>query len=1198
MLIRILKFLKKILRPLPLIAVVSAILALMVYFFGEKIGARGVYPFANSDIRFWSALCFAAVAVLLGGFLLVQAIFTWLANRRKAADREPTVEELEASAMKMVFDRGLKVIRNRWSGDGKGLYGLPWYLVVGRAESGKSSLIENSDLRFPIDHEIDLELRDLADRKAAGFFRWRVAGNEAVLLDLNGEYFRVDKERTSVQNVLWDKFLSNLQRIRPRRPVNGVVLAIDFAEFLGMTEAERDEYSRQVRGIVNELVERLGTRMTIHLTFTKLDQVAGFKDFFATLSAADRDMLYGFHFLCEGHHTPEWLTQFETQYEEYLERLHLRLKKKMLELKSASSRQEAFSFYRVFLGLEEPLRSFLEAALSPDKFTTPPLVRGVYFLSNRQENAPRNAFLEAVGERYAIPDPLYGTSQGSSYPYFVNNFLKKVVFPEAGLAGDNQKAVERYCKQMAAAAVLVLVVCLGGGLYWNNRYEANLAYANDVLNKTRDFTGRGLRVTYDITGQRLLTPLNHIREAMSAFKDYRDTGPVAAQLSLYQGRRIGPLVDKAYRNILNTHFAPTIIKGLERDLRTVCPKGGDTELGYLRVYRMMADLKGRDNRAVERYFNAFWTDKVIGSRDKVAQLNSHLAYMLEESPQAYDVNPSVVLQAQRDLGKLTPFRRVYHSMRELTERQLPNPLEFSRSVGAAFDLVYQPSPTTEGTADTSGANGRGSGLDGCGVITERSFEGSPFRIPRFFTKAQFHDFFVPEIARVASIAADDLWVLGQLEDNQYSQADYEEIRSKVRDNYVEEYIGTWRQSLNMMKVQDFEDIRHATEVLHTLSGTNSPMRRVAELVSENTVIYMPEAKGAQGEGVNLTDVKLEPNREAGLRIAAAFALIQGMLNERPDGNPSNMDQIQEALKAVYDYMKSVRDAPDPNAKALELAIQRAQLAGEDPIFVLQRIADRAPAPFDRQLRHVASEAWRTIMAAATVELNRKWQNEVYGTYQRLIAGKYPFDRRSSQDLPLQDFKEFFRPGGILDSFYSQELLTFVDVKTGEPKVIDGQSLPVNRSFSRRLRHANNITKSFFDQTGELAVEFKVSPVGMSANLSRAVLNFEGQLIVSSHGPSRPITVFWPNIIDGPASSRVDLAPLAGKGHALSKQFDGSWSWLRLYDSASKANQSESTVDISFASSNGQSAIFRIRPEARVNVFFNSPISNFSLPSHL
>ncbi|PKR51846.1 type VI secretion system membrane subunit TssM [Thalassospira marina] len=1200
---RLFNILKKLLRPLVLVAVFSLIMAPVIYFFGERIGTHGVYPFKDEGIRFVVSAGLLILSICLFLFMAIRAVVRWWLARRNASSRQPSEEEMEKTAMAAVFDRAMTVIRNRWSGEGRGVYSLPWYLVLGQSGSGKTSLIENGDLRFPIDHEIELDLRELPPRQANHFFSWRVAGNEAVLLDLNGDYFRPQQRRSSVENALWDAFLSNLQRVRPRRPINGIVLAIDLSEFMGMSFNQRENYALEIRRIINDAVDRLGTRMTIHLAFTKLDQVAGFADYFATLSAADREMLYGFHFLYEGRHTPEWLDQFDKQYSEYLDRLHLRLKKRVLELKSANSRQEAFSFYRTFLGLEAPLRSFLEGALSPDKFTTPPLVRGLYFFSNRQENAPRNVFLEAVGQRYALPAPLYGTSQNTSYPYFVTSFLKKVVFPEAGLAGNNFRVEERYRKRILMSFGIGAAACIVGAFYWNDRYQINMERAQDVLAKTEAFSKADARASLDPTGKQYLQPLNELRAAIDEFGDYRDVGPVQAQLTLYQGRDIGPIIDRAYNYELHREFAPALVAGLARNLRSVCPKGGDKELDYLRVYRMMAEMDGRDNAIVDGYFNQLWDTRLKREPQTREQLAAHLDYMLDRNPQAYEVDANLVAQAQRDLSQQTPFRRVYRTIRSRTTQQLSKPLELPIAAGAPFNVVYQPVDLEQdqATLETEG-NGLAAARD-CSVQSVSDPDQGPFEIPRFFTKKQYHAMFVPQLEQVAKVAGDDLWVLGKLETSNITEADYDDIRNRVRESYVNDYIGSWKHGLNSMQVRPFVDIKQATEILHTLADGNNPIRRVAELVRDNSVLYEPKEAASSEDGENLVDqvdfdTPEDPNRVAARDIKREFADIREMLADRPDGGPSNMDEIEDALGSVYQYMKAVRDASDPNTRSLELAIERAKLAGDDPIFVLERVAERTPAPFGEHLQSVANQSWGVIMRGASVALGRKWHDQVYGAYQRLIAGKYPFNRKSGNDLPLKDFEEFFRPGGILDAFYKQELLTFVDENSGKPKVIDGQSITVDRNFTTQLRAAMNITKSFFNQTGDLSVEFSVAPAGMNANISRAVLNFEGQLVVSSHGPSRPITVFWPNIIDGPASSRVDMSALSGSGRSMAKQFDGPWSFLHLYDAAKKSNLGNNSVDITFANANGQTATFRVRPEARVNAFFNSPLSGFSLPRNL
>lgn len=1199
MLRRIYRMMRAVFQPLMLSALMCFVLAGAIHWFGPRVGYSRIYPFRDPDIRSFTVALFLLAGCLLLGFILIRWMIRFWRERRARANRSAdqiSPEELEANAMKQVFESVASVISRRWVGKGRGKYRLPWYIVTGPTNSGKSSLVDHSDLRFPIDHEIAAEIAELEPSLASTAVHWRVAGNEAILLEMNGTYFGEERQGNSVRKAVWDQLLKSLHKFRPRRPVNGVILTLDFVKFAAMSYGEREEMAATVRREINEIVERLGTRITIHLVFTKVDLAGGFPDYFEALSGAERELLFGFHFLFEGKHAGVWTDQFEKSYRDFVKRFHLHVQKRLFALKNTNSRQEAFSLYRTFLGLEAPFISFLHDALAPDKFTTAPLVRGIYFASCRQENVPRNVFLEAVGERYGMEPPLYGSSQAASYPFFTNSILQKAVFPEAGLAGNNTRVEHRYKRNMAIAAAAGVLVLAGGAFYWTDRYRDNLQLANLVMDYAQGYTERSSLVASDPTGAVFLDPLNDIRSATFAYGDYRNINPVKAQLTLYRGHEIGPIVDQAYQALLHDEFAPELVEGLARRLREVCPKGSDAELDLLRVYRMMGDLGGRDDRVIDSYYSNLW--QVAFTEDAVTQdrLGNHLDHMLKRSPEAYRIDGALAAQSQANLGGLAPFQRVYSSLRALAQRQLPEPLEFRSSTGTAFDIVYE-----GGELDNDkelGTNQNADSNDPCGFVDSIVFEQKPFEIPRFFTKKEFFDFFVPQNERVARTAADDLWVLGQLDQTNYSNEDYAAIQTALREAYVDDYIAVWRRGLNTMRVRKFDNIRDAITIMFQLSGNNNPIRRIAQFTRDQTAIYETMAVLLEENAPAATELPFDSNREAGLRINAAFSPIHRMLEDSPEGSATNIDEIEQALVALYDYMKTIQDAAEPNARALELAIQRASLKGDDPIFVLQRIAERAPAPFDRHLKTIARQSWRIIIEAATLELNRRWHDEIYSEYQRLIAGRYPFDRTSLVDLPLEDFETFFLPGGILDSFYHKELLTFVDEATGEPRVIDGETLAVDPDFAPLLESAVEITRNLFDADGVPSVKFQVSTVSMSPNLSRATLNFEGQLVASSHGPSRPVTIVWPNIIDGPVASRIDISPLRSSLAKIARQWDGPWSWLRLYDAAYKSNLSNNSVDISFSNANGQSVTFRVRSESSVNLFFDSPLSDFYLPEYL
>lgn len=1198
------KILEKFVQPIIAAALLCLIAGVAIWLWGAHWSMRGIAPFRDDDIRAVVTLGLLIVGGMLLLVVLVRGIIALIRARRAAQSspaQELSEEEIETAALDRAFSKAVDVLTTHWTGSGRGIYGLPWYLVVGGSQSGKTTLIDQSDLRFPIDHEIAAELNALPTSQARELLTWRVAGNEAVMLDVDGRYFATAREDDSVRSALWQRLLTNLRLTRGRRPVDGIVLVVDFVEFSSMDHLEREAYSAQLRRNINMLVESLGTQMTVHIVFSKLDLVAGFTDYYNAISGAEREALFGFHFVYEGQLARGWQGQFADQYTSFLDRLDRQLKKRVYELKNATSRQEAFAFYRTFVGLEEPLKAFLQVALSPDRFTTPPLVRGIYFASSRQENVPRNIFLENIGDRYALAPPLYGTSQAASYPYFGLNILKKAVFPEAGLAGNNLRQAVIYRSRAWIAGSVGALVVFGGAVYWYDHYIQNLAQAEEVRNLTNVFMVQDSDESDDFTGVSLLPQLNTIREATFAFGNYREVGPVIGQLSLYQGDRIGPIVDRAYRRLLNAQFGPLLIRGIENELSNACPSDGGEALELLRVYRMLGELEGRDRQVIERYFTDIWQQAFQADVKNQISLANHLSHMLSNEPVAYRINPTVVSSAQAELGAVPPFQRVYSGLRALAKRQLPDGVEFRTSAGTAFDIVYQADALAERDEASDGMairNGVDKLPDRCDETSQYMFSTGPFEISRFFTRQEYIDFFLPQHTNISRAAADDLWVLGELENTEFSPAYHDRISQNIRDIYSDDYIRTWRQALNNMEVRPFGDIRDAVNALGALSGPNNPLRRVAELVRDNTVINPKEGVEVQEASSTLTDLKFDDYRETSLRINAAFVDIRRMLEDSLDGGVTNIDEIQEALIALHSLMREIADAQRPNATALEVAIQRADLKGDDPIYHLQRIAQHAPAPFNRHLEDVANESWRIIMSGATEELNRLWNKEIYGDYVRLIEGRYPFDRASPTDVPLVDFVTFFEPGGIFDSFYHEQLLTFVDETTGMPRMIDGQSLDVDRDVFRQLRSATEITRTLFDANGEVYVEFSVAPVKLSSNLRRAVLNFEGQIVSSTHGASQPITIVWPNILNGPVSSRLDLAPLASAGSSAGVQYDGPWSWLRVYDTAERSNVTNNSVDVTFSNANGQSGTFRLRTESRVNLFFNSPLSDFDLPPYL
>ncbi|NOR42767.1 MAG: hypothetical protein GQ572_05470 [Gammaproteobacteria bacterium] len=155
------------------------------------------------------------------------------------------------------------------------LYELPWYIIIGPPGCGKTTLLETSGLEFPLDEYH-------ADKKISGVGGTRNCDwwftNDAVLLDTAGRYTTQDSD-AEADSGAWLGFLDLLSKQRPRRPLNGIIIAISAEDLLTKSQQDRDLHAHTIRQRMQELYTRLGMRIPVYFLLTKMDLVAGFSDF-------------------------------------------------------------------------------------------------------------------------------------------------------------------------------------------------------------------------------------------------------------------------------------------------------------------------------------------------------------------------------------------------------------------------------------------------------------------------------------------------------------------------------------------------------------------------------------------------------------------------------------------------------------------------------------------------------------------------------------------------------------------------------------------------------------------------------------------------------------------------------------------------------------------------------------------------------
>lgn len=1057
------------------------------------------------------------------------------------------------------------------------LYSLPWYLVLGLETAGKTSLINRSGQNFVFSSV--MRASHLKSENPYGFDWW--IGDESVLIDPDGELLTqgglgndVDPE---LSRRLWVHFTRWLERTRNRRPLNGIVLAVDIAHLAKSKESERKAYANLLRTRLRELMETLSTRLPVYVSFTKFDLLHGFEPFFRSYTKEQREEVLGFTFSLDSvNDLDHWLTEYTTHYDEFVARINAAIPYIMVNLTNSEDRNAVYSFTRQLAGLKDTIYRFLDEVLGSDQFSTSPLVRGVYFTSVFQQGVAINAFDNATSRRYGLRDAV-NTAQHAknSTIYFTQKLFNQIVYPEAGLSSDNFKVAKKKRRIIFTSVLVCSLASLLLVSAWQRYYSVNVSRADHVLQKVNEYQELISGNHGMLSHKDMLEPLNKIREATLEFGFFRDKLEYVSDLGLYQGHSIGPKVEETYLNLLEYKFLPLLMADVIQDLNHA--QSDEEKLAALRVYRMMVDESGRYSEFVLDYFAKSWQRQFTGQRNTQNQLLAHLDYAMQHTDLTKDRHNGIeaadqlmapydllISRVQNELGRMPNEERVYRNLKLSAKTLLGPAINLRNVIGPVFDIVYQ--------------GGRRS--------------DNSLYIPKFLTKDGFESYFMPQSESVSKLALIDGWVLGQSSTAEFSEEDKRELRSKIRDLYIADYTNTWRQALNHIDIKRFNDINEAVTVVDNIMGNLEPVQRLLKTVDTNTHLFatLPDDSAAK-------DALLKsPKFKVASMIDKPFSDLNSLSYPSGD-NPAYIQEALDVVGQLHDYLKAIQDSPNVGMSALNATKERVKLQSIDPIYTLRRVSSGLPSPLNRMMKTLSDESWYVVKKEAIRYLEVRWQDDVYKLYQEKLAGKYPLSSSSKQDVALSDFESFFAPNGILETFYNDQLELFLNENISIADEYNETASIISPKVIDELAQAKKIQQAFFNRKGALDIEFSLQPLVLSGNKRRSAIDLDGQYLMYTHGQRDIVELIWPNSLSETASSKVTLVPVQPGYSPRSISTQGSWSFFRLLGKASVVSASSRAVDYKFTVDNG-SMVYRLNSDNDSNPFTNNLFKSFSLSKNL
>jgi type VI secretion system protein ImpL len=330
-----------------------------------------------------------------------------------------------------------------------------------------------------------------------------------------------------------------------------------------------------------------------------------------------------------------------------------------------------------------------------------------------------------------------------------------------------------------------------------------------------------------------------------------------------------------------------------------------------------------------------------------------------------------------------------------------------------------------------------------------------------------------------------------------------------------------------------------------------------------------------------------PLDTSGQQVSDHFQPLRAAVAE-VDGQPPALDPVVAALTALSNVLQTVSASPDP-----EIAIKNqgglAELTGA--------VAEQAkilPDPLDDWIAGLASDTTAITEQAVVKKLNAIWQSDVLGFCKAALVGRYPFDANGVSDVNTADFQRLFGPGGLIDSFTNDHLLTYVDTASRPWRW--RADLGLDDSALAALERARRIRDALFPGGNGPLMTFNLTPTDLSPNASAVTLNLDGQSLTYLNSAARGMQMTWPGK-DQTGVITLAFRPVEPKPEVMTRE-SGAWAWLRLLRGGNLRPSDRPDLFRLRLSSGGFYADFDLQAASVDNPFDLQMFSRFSCPDRI
>lgn len=326
------------------------------------------------------------------------------------------------------FAKVLETLKSYFGPD-EAEYRLPWYMVIGAQNSGKTTLLEGVGLELPIGNPTD------SITTSASQINWKFY-DQGVVADVRGDVLLKNGSDEGDEST-WTYILNLFKYYRPKRPLDGIILAIPADEIAGKDVLSSDAISKRGRALyakIWKLQNMLGMRVPVYVVVTKSDKIPGFSSLVQQIPVYKRQEIFG------------WSSPYdlnEAFSDDWIDVIFKTLRSSLNRLRSAVFTREIqedletgnallpieISKMRETLGLY--IRSIFKESAYHDSF----FLRGVYFTGYGDSED----VIRFLAQQRESGDEVTNPEEGKQV--FVQDLFVNKVFSEFAIAEPNTRLI-------------------------------------------------------------------------------------------------------------------------------------------------------------------------------------------------------------------------------------------------------------------------------------------------------------------------------------------------------------------------------------------------------------------------------------------------------------------------------------------------------------------------------------------------------------------------------------------------------------------------------------------------------------------------------------------------------------------------------------------------------------------------------------